>query len=531
LTGHYPAALHLTDWLPGRTDRPSQKMLRPIIQQRLPTNIVTLPKALKSKGYVSGIVGKWHLGGTGSLPKEHGFDFSMGAGEIGMTPSFFFPYKNKQASLPDLDEGQPGEYLTDRLTSEAEKFIEQNKARPFFLYLAHYAVHIPLAGKKEIIEKYHNASPSGSQTNYLYAAMIEGMDESVGRIMKKLDELNLTERTLVIFTSDNGGLSVQEGESTPATSNAPLRDGKGYLYEGGIREPLIARWPGQVKPGAICNVPVSSVDFMPTFLEIAGANPISACTNGVSLVPLFQGAETNMRPALFWHYPHYSNQGGKPGAAIRMGEFKLIEFYEDGHWELYNLADDPGERKNLTEALPKKAAELQAKLEAWRRATQAQMMKPNPDYDPNAASLSLSAAKTVSQSSDGTILLHARDVTIHGTTVRYEPQTNKNTIGYWTKKEDWVSWNFEVKQPGTFEVEILQGCGKGSGGAEVEFSVAEQTLPMKVIDTGHFQNFLSRKIGQVHLEKSGTYTLAVKPKTKPGVAVMDLRSVNLIPAK
>jgi arylsulfatase A-like enzyme len=212
------------------------------------------------------------------------------------------------------------------------------------------------------------------------------MDESVGRILKKLDDLHLTDNTVVIFTSDNGGLSVKEGPKTPATSNAPLRAGKGYLYEGGIREPLIVRWPGNVQPGSVCATPVSSIDFFPTMLEMAGIDPKTfPPVDGLSIVPLLKGAKTLPRASLFWHYPHYSNQGGKPSGAIRGGDLKLIEFYEDGRWELYNLKEDLSETNNLAAALPKKAAELQARLDAWRRATGAQMMLPNPDYRPGIA--------------------------------------------------------------------------------------------------------------------------------------------------
>jgi arylsulfatase A-like enzyme len=211
--------------------------------------------------------------------------------------------------------------------------------------------------------------------------MVASVDQSVGRIVKKLEDLKIADRTVIVFTSDNGGLSVKEGPHTPATSNAPLRAGKGYLYEGGIREPLLIRWPGVTRAGSVCEVPVSSVDFFPTFMEIARAKPDARHpVDGVSLVPLLRKKGGLKRDALYWHYPHYSNQGGKPGGAVRRGDYKLIEFYEDGKLELYNLKDDPGEKKDLAVQMPGKVKELHRLLKAWRKAVRAQMPTPNPDY-------------------------------------------------------------------------------------------------------------------------------------------------------
>lgn len=383
MTGKYPARLHLTDWLPGRTDRPDQKLLRPLINQQLPLEEVTIAEALKKAGYTTGAIGKWHLGGEGFLPQNQGFDVNIGGNHAGSPPTYFYPYKNAVKSIPGLEKGQPGEYLTDRLTTEAEKFIESNKDKPFFLYLAHYAVHIPLGAKKEVIQKYLSTPATGPQTNAIYAAMVESMDDSVGRILKKLDELKLADNTVVFFTGDNGGLSVKEGPNTPATSNAPLRDGKGYMYEGGIREPWIIRWPGKVKAGSVSSTPICTVDVFPTVLEMAGLKPEAGqILDGVSIVPLLEQKGALKRPALYWHYPHYSNQGGKPAAAIREGDFKLIEFYEDGHLELYNVREDIGETKDLAGAMPELTKKLEARLDAWRRDVGAQMMLPNPDYKP-----------------------------------------------------------------------------------------------------------------------------------------------------
>jgi arylsulfatase A-like enzyme len=482
---------------------------------------------LKKAEYISASIGKWHLGGRGYLPQNHGFDVNVAGDDSGSPLTYFAPFQKGRRVMAGLEQSKPGEYLTDRLTEEAERFIENSRGRPFFLYLAHYAVHIPLEAKQELMEKYRTAPPGGPQTNFIYAAMVESVDQSVGRILRKLEALGLAERTIVIFTSDNGGLSVVEGPNTPSTSNSPLREGKGYVYEGGIRVPLIVRWPGTIRAGQVSHVPVSSVDLFPTLLGAAGlAAEQPQGVDGQDLLPLLEEGRAPGRGALYWHYPHYSNQGGKPSGAVRDGDFKLIQFYEDGRLELYNLANDFGETNDLAAALPEKAGAMRAKLEAWRRTQNAQMLEPNPDYTPAESE---NRDKTVPQFADGRIYLHARDVQIHGTTVRYEPQPAKNTVGYWTRLEDWVSWDFVVNEPGSFAVEVLQGCGTGSGGSEVVFQVEDQTLPMTVQDTGGFQNFVERTIGRIRLERPGHFTLAVKPKTKPGLAVMDLRSVTLKP--
>jgi arylsulfatase A len=379
LTGKYPARLHLTDFLSGRSDRPSQMLLRPKYRQYLPLEEVTIARALKPLGYVSASIGKWHLGTEPYYPEKHGFDVNIGGTDTGSPPGGHFRFRT-----PTLVSRNDQEYLTDRLTEEAEKFIEESKDKPFFLYLSHYAVHIPLQAKESLVAKYEaKAKSMPGQHNPIYAAMVESVDEGVGRIMKKLDELHLTERTVVVFMSDNGGLSVREGPNTPATTNVPLRDGKGYLYEGGIREPLIIRWPSNAKAGSTCDVPVFSIDFYPTFLEMAGIKPDARQpVDGISLVPLLTQAGGWKRDALYWHYPHYSNQGGRPSGAIRQGDFKLIEFFEDGKLELYNLQDDLGEQNTLAAKMLEKTLELHRMLVAWRKSVDAQMPTRNPRYDP-----------------------------------------------------------------------------------------------------------------------------------------------------
>jgi arylsulfatase A len=364
LTGKYPARLKLTDWLPGRKDRPDQMLKRPIIFQHLPLEEVTIAEMLKKSGYVSGAFGKWHLGGHGFYPQQQGFDYYFEG--------------NMAGGYPDSKDAGKGEY---DITQAALKFITENKSNPFFAYVAYHSVHIPLNVRRDLIEKYKALPPGQLHTNFIYAAMIESMDTCVGEIVKTLQSLKLDKNTVVIFFSDNGGLSVHEGQHTPATSNAPFRDGKGYLHEGGIREPLICVWPGVIKAGAVCDTPVCSVDFFNTLKEIAKVpGEVDPSVDGISIVPLLKQSATIQRDALYWHYPHYSNQGGKPGGAIRMGDFKLIENYEDGSLELYNLKTDISEQHNLTEEMATKALEMEGKLDLWRRAVGAQMMEPNPDY-------------------------------------------------------------------------------------------------------------------------------------------------------
>ena len=521
MTGKYPARLHLTDWLPGRGDLPAQRLARPIINQQLPLAEVTIAEKLKAAGYVTAHVGKWHLGGEGFEPQKQGFDINIAGDHTGTPMSYFAPFggkgkDGKARAMTGLEKATDGEYLTDRLTTEAEKIIAANKDKPFFLYFAHYAVHTPLRAKADIIAKYPQVTgKAGQQTNAIYAAMIESMDESIGRILKQLDDLKLADNTYVFFTSDNGGLATREGVSTPATINSPLREGKGYLYEGGIRVPLLVRGPG-IKAGSTATNAMSSVDYFPTILGLAGLSAPKPEDNvdGVTLSPLLTGGTNAPRP-LFWHYPHYSNQGGKPGGAIRDGDFKLIEFYETGRVELFDLKS--GENRNLAED-PMHTARVKAmvgKLDAWRIKTGAQMMLPNPAYKPSP------------QAADGTITMLGQHADVHGAMLRFEPLPHKNTLGYWVNPSDWASWEFEVLKPGKFTMEITYGCGNGSGGSEVEFAVGPQKLVFKVDQTGGFQAFVKRDIGEMSFEKAGRYTLTVKPKTKPGPAVMDLPQVVL----
>ena len=375
MTGKYPARLHLTDYIVGEGDAPDHALLVPKWRKFLPLEEVTIAEALKPAGYICVSIGKWHLGGPKYYPEHQGFDLNVGGGNVGHPASYFWPYEGKNSSVPGLRAGgHAGEYLTDRLTDAAESFIEQNKAGPFFLYLAHYAVHVPLQAKPALVAKYSAKTPQGEQTNAVYAAMIESVDDSVGRVLRKLDALGIAGNTVVVFMSDNGGLWPK------STSNAPLRAGKGYPYEGGIREPLIIKWRGTTRPGTTCSQPVSSIDFFPTLLEMAGAQ-LPGSVDGLSLVPLLKQAGPVEREALFWHYPHY--WGGtrvRPFGVVRDGDWKLIEFYEDMGVELYNLKDDLGEARDLAKAEPDKAARLRERLHQWRQSVDAQMPTPNPDF-------------------------------------------------------------------------------------------------------------------------------------------------------
>jgi arylsulfatase A-like enzyme len=357
----------------------------------LDAKITTIAEALKPAGYVSASMGKWHLGNDpGHGPVGQGFDLNVGGYEAGHPRSYFSPYKN-----PELMDGPEGEYLTDRLTDEALKFIEANRDKPFFLYLPHYAVHTPIRAKKDMITKYKAKQPSNGQGNPTYAAMIESTDQGVGRIMAKLDKLGLTDETIVIFSSDNGGvggykeLGIKGGE---ITSNAPLRGGKGMLYEGGIRVPMFVRWPGVVKPGSRCDAPVITIDFYPTLLEIAGTpRPAKQVLDGRSIVPLLKGAGSLKRQAIFWHFPAYLQGSGgtwrtTPAGAVRQGKWKLLEFFENGRLELYNLERDIGEKNDLARISPEKTKKLHNLLRNWRKSVSARVpTELNSEYEPKGA--------------------------------------------------------------------------------------------------------------------------------------------------
>lgn len=309
---------------------------------------------------------------------------------LGAPQTFFWPYRgsgrfgSEFRYVPHLELGQPGEYLTDRLTDEALSIIDHAGGKPFFLYLAHHAPHTPIEAKANIVKHFEQKPRTGlKHQNVAYAAMVKSLDESVGRVLDHLKKRNLEKNTLVIFASDNGGfvgVDRSSGQTIPVTNNAPLRSGKGSLYEGGIRVPLLIRWPGVTTAGAVCSEPVILTDLFPTCLQAAGIRPPPEAADGMDLAPLLKDPKAKLdRDALFFHYPHYYHTT-TPVGAIRTRDWKLLEYFEDNRVELYNLSADGSERDDLAGKLPEKAAELQKRLQAWRKAVDARMPKPNPEF-------------------------------------------------------------------------------------------------------------------------------------------------------
>ena len=391
MTGKYPARLHLTDWISGHR-RKNPKLLIPDWTKQLELEEITLAEALKPAGYATAHVGKWHLGNDPFYPQHQGFDVNVGGDRWGAPSNYFWPYRRLRQGKPvgrrvPLSGGTSGEYLTDRLTDEAIRFIESNREKPFFLYFAHYAVHTPLQAKKELIAHYRAkldaVKTPGAQQCAVYAAMIHSVDQSVGRVLETLRRQKLDKRTVILFTSDNGGLVLPFCNRRPVTSNGPLRAGKGSAYEGGVRVPLIVDWPGVTKPGSVCHAPVISVDYYPTVLDIVGRTVApDHQTDGESLVPLLKQTGTLQRDAIYWHYPHYHPGGATPYSAIRQGDFRLVEFHEDNRVELYDLNKDIGEKNDLSKSMPDETWKLYKRLDGWRASVDAQNPRPNPDYHP-----------------------------------------------------------------------------------------------------------------------------------------------------
>ncbi len=403
LSGKYPARVGVTDWIDhaGGTHPLRGCLIDAPYLKQLPLTEHSLAAALREGNYQTWHIGKWHLGGEPYRPEQHGFDINIGGCHYGHPPAgYFSPWR-----IPTLEDRKPGEYLPDRLTDEALHLIgRRDPERPFFLNLWYYCVHTPIQAKPEKIEKFRRKArrmgldrldpfvegeyfPTEDkrdlrvrrrilQSDPVYAAMIESVDENIGRLLRRLETENLADDTVVIFTSDNGGLATAEGSPT---CNAPLSEGKGWMYEGGTREPLLVRVPGLTVPGSRCEVPVTSPDFYPTLLELAGLPPKpEQHVDGVSFVPLLRGETELPREAIFWHYPHYGNQGGTPGSSVRSGEWKLIEFFEDGRLELYHLRRDPGEAHNLAESESETTVRLHTQLRNWRREVEALLPAVNP---------------------------------------------------------------------------------------------------------------------------------------------------------
>jgi arylsulfatase A-like enzyme len=399
MTGRYPTRSGCTNFFSGKR---AGRFLPAELHDRMPLEEVTIAEALSSAGYRTTFIGKWHLGPTEEYwPEQQGFAVNLGGHHAGSPPGgYFAPWNN-----PRLSNGPEGEHLTERLASEAVKTIEQLRDEPFLLYLAFHAVHTPLQAPKPLIQKYEEKAARLGLTEAVefaeeeqilpgegprkvrilqkhatYAAMVECLDTAVGRVLDALDQTGIAGRTCVVFFSDNGGLATSEGHPT---SNLPLRAGKGWLYEGGIREPMLVRAPGVTAPGSICDEPVISTDFYPTLLELAGLPPRpEQHLDGVSLVQLLRGEPSLAPRALYWHYPHYSNQGGFPGGAIRVGDLKLIERYEDGRRHLYDLSADVGEQHDLADERPEDAARMQGWLHSWYKSVGAQFLQPQDGQQP-----------------------------------------------------------------------------------------------------------------------------------------------------
>ena len=537
MTGKTPARLHLTTFLSGRPDADSQMVLHPRIQSFLPLEETTMAEILQRAGYRTGHFGKWHLGGGG--PTKQGFD-------VAVEP-------NGNGKLND-QEGGKNEFA---IVNAAIDFLKSNGDKPKFCYVPHHSPHVAHAAPKDLIEK------NSAAFNPLYAATIESLDIATGKL---LDAVNALSRpTIIIFSSDNGGLHVPEVHTVPATHNTPFRAGKGYLYEGGVRIPLIVRWPNVIQAGQTINTPVSLMDLMPTLMQVVGVEPAKSVgpLDGVSLKQNWlDGGETGLQPerAFYWHFPHYTNQGGRPAAAVRKGKWKLIEYLDNASVELFDLDADVSEQTNVADKFAEQTKLLTELLHQWQMASGAQFGKSNPnadlaafrrlyiDFDPTRLVADASAVvlgekwrdwrtemnkvvagkKPQLKEALNEIKLLARDGQPHGKKLRYEPESYKNVLGYWTEVDDWADWELSIPKDGEYEIDVHYGCGAKNGGSIVSLEVADASLQWTVRDTGHFQNIIIENVGSLNL-KQGKTRLAVRPKSKTAAAVMDIRAIVLRP--
>ena len=404
MTGKYPHRFGITapacHLKPLREDQPllaeraavNSKMVTPQSRRFMPLEEYTIGEAMRDAGYATGFIGKWHLGLESKYwPREQGFEFDLGAPNPG-PPSYFSPYR-----FPTIDDGPEGEYITDRVTDEAVAYLESASAdqRPFFLCLWHFAVHAPYQSKDELTEKYRGKTdPRGEQDSAIMGGMIESMDQGIGRVLDKLDELGIADDTIIIFASDNGGNMYDKPEGTTPTNNAPLRNGKGSIYEGGVREPLLVVWPGVVQEGFRSDALTTSIDLYPTILEMAGAQAQPGQTiDGLSIVPVVSGAGALDREAIFCHFPHYiPATGNLPATSVCTGEWKLIRHWGEGPgrehgFELYNLREDIGETNNLAAEMPARVTKLDRLIDQHLAETQAVVPIKNPAYDPDALAI------------------------------------------------------------------------------------------------------------------------------------------------
>ena len=474
LTGTAPARFNLHDSDSLQTDPGLRKLMPPKRVHEIPKSVPTIANELHAAGYVT-----YHNG-----PQHQSFarHFFFGTKALGFSDS--------EVNIPTFNE-----------------FLKRHSDKPFFIVWECRGKWTPDA---KSLAKY-KAGVLGTQGNPTHAVHVEAYDTVIGELLKELDERKLTDDTIVVVTGTGGAATVLETPETPVTSNAPYREGKGYLYEGGLRVPFLIRGPG-VKTGGF---PIISADVAPTLLGLCGIKS-EIEFQGINLAPQFRGdAKADPKREFHWHQPYYTPSLGKPAGAIRAGNYKLIEYFETDRRELFDLSKDIGESRNLAAEKPEVVKEMAAKLAARRKDIGAKMPAPNPDYAPNP------------QAKDGTITLPARTAFVTGTQLRFEPAPHKNTLGYWTNAADTAYFEFTVTTPGTFAVGVLQGAGKGSGGAEVELAVGDSNFKFTVKDTGGFQAFENREVGELTIVKAGRHTLTVTPKSKPGVAVMDLREVTL----
>jgi len=396
-----PTRSRVTDFIDGHSDRyVNPPVLIPDWTQRLEHRHLSLAEALRDAGYRTAHVGKWHLTPTTHeierrlyWPEHHGFEINVAGNRHGMPGSFFWPYRGDRGYLATIEmwnmpPGEEGDYLTDALTDEAVKIIDYFQDEPFFLYFPYYTVHVPIEAKPELTARFEEKVEEGMRhRDAEYAAMIASLDESVGRILDRVEELGIADRTSIILTGDNGGLV--SGGNGP-TDNAPLRDGKGSAYEGGVRVPGIVRVPGTTAPGSVCDEPIIGHDLYPTILELCGVEApegVRSQIDGLSLVPVLSDPGASLaRDALYWHYPHYHTLGAVPHSVIREGPWRLVEFHTDESVELYDLAEDIGETRNLAEEKPRVRDRLRERLHEHLRQLDAQMPTENPEYDPASPS-------------------------------------------------------------------------------------------------------------------------------------------------
>ena len=399
MTGKHPSRLHITDWIGGDTLGPLRP---PPYEHQLPLDELTFGEAFRDAGYATGYIGKWHLGEGAFMPAAQGFTFTKAVNGAGQPATYHAPYQGKSPSkwsVPDLEGGPPDAYLTDRLGEEAVAFVRAHRDEPFLLVLSHYAVHTPLEGPAALVESYREKAgrlppaPDGGvrpegpkaftktrQDHPVYAAMVQRTDASVGLVIEAIDALGLAGRTIVVFASDNGGLSTLEQRAGMPTSNAPLRAGKGWMYEGGIRVPFIVRWPGRLAPRDVAT-PAMMTDVYPTLLGLAGL-PLRPAQHrdGIDLGPVLAGRTGASRDALFWDFPHYHGSGHTPSRAVRVGDLKLIHWFDDDRVELYDLAADPYEQRDLASARPADVARLRARLQEWQEAVGARVPTRNAEW-------------------------------------------------------------------------------------------------------------------------------------------------------